>query len=69
MTVNKTCMVCNKTHAIEIDQDAFVRWMQGELIQNVAPELSDDDRELLISGVCGPCFDEVFGEDEEDDEE
>jgi len=25
------------------------------------PYLSDNEREVLISGVCGTCFDDMFG--------
>ena len=35
------------------------------LIQNAMPNLSADDRELLISGICGPCFDKMFPPEEE----
>jgi hypothetical protein len=36
----------------------------GELIQRAMPDVSEDERELLISGVCGQCFDELFKEAE-----
>jgi len=43
------------------DRD-FIRWEEeGELIQNALPYLSADERELLISGICGGCFDKMFG--------
>lgn len=32
--------------------------------QDVLPDLSADAREMLISGMCGKCFDKLF-EDEE----
>jgi hypothetical protein len=37
------------------------RWKRGELIQNAMPHLSNADRELLISGVCGICWLALFG--------
>jgi hypothetical protein len=45
----------------------YERWQNGEHIQNVAPYLSADDRELLISGMCGKCFDEIFAGEDEDE--
>ena len=39
------------------------RWEDGELIQDAMPYLSAGERELLISGVCGKCFDKMFEED------
>jgi hypothetical protein len=32
------------------------------LIQDHFPHLTDDERELIISGTCGSCFDDMFGE-------
>lgn len=32
-------------------------------VQDIFPYLSANDRELLISGVCGECFDKMFGEE------
>lgn len=51
-----------------VDKDKLARWQQrGELIQDVFPELSPADRELLISQTCNACFHELFREPEEDD--
>ena len=38
-------------------------WVAGALIQDALPMLSENDRELLISGNCGVCFDTLFGDD------
>lgn len=65
MRIWKSCSCCNTRRVVEMDDKAYVRWMHGEYIQDVAPELSVDDRELLISGICGECFDKMFGEEEE----
>lgn len=59
------CMICRKQYAVEMKDEAHRRWMSGEHIQDVAPELTDSEREILISGVCGKCFDEMFAEEEE----
>ena len=40
------------------------RWQNGSLIQDAMPYLSADERELLISGTCGTCFDKMFGSEE-----
>lgn len=51
-----------KVKAVDIE-----RINNGEHIQNVMPYLSVDERELLISGICGKCFDEIIFDDGEDD--
>jgi len=38
-------------------------WKRGELIQNVFPEI--EDREIMISGICGECFDKLFADENE----
>lgn len=54
------CSKCNKIFQFELDSSKLKRWQHGEKIQNLFPELSADDRELLISGVCGECFDKMW---------
>ena len=38
---------------IEITEEQYLSWQNGELIQDAMPNLSDDDREFIISG-CTP---------------
>ena len=39
-------------------------WQNGALIQDAMPYLSADEREILISGICGECFDNMFAGEE-----
>lgn len=66
-----TCPMCKQTQDIEVDADAYDAWQGGELIQNAFPDLSPDEREALKTGICGKCWDEMFGgpEDFEDEDE
>lgn len=45
---------------------AFEAWRDGRHIQDVMPEMSEGDRELLISGMHSDCFDALFPPDEDD---
>ena len=38
---------------IEVTEEQYLSWENGELIQDAMPHLSDDDREFIISG-CTP---------------
>lgn len=58
--IEATCISCGKVKQFTIAYEDFLRWEAGELLQNVFPKVSVDDRELLISGMCGPCFDRLF---------
>lgn len=58
------CQGCQKRKSIEVEDEAFDNWTKGTLVQKAFPELSVGDREMLISGLCSECFDELFPPDE-----
>lgn len=58
------CLSCDEVTELEVSEAGFRAWKKGQLIQLALPELSAAERELLISETCGPCFDNLF-EDEE----
>jgi hypothetical protein len=61
-----TCRHCESKTDIEVTTKGFNNWRyEGVLIQRALPELSINQRELLISGTCGPCFDKMFPEERE----
>jgi hypothetical protein len=45
--------------------EAYRRWKEGAMLQNAWPEGTDAEREQLISGMHGSCFDDLFKEDDE----
>lgn len=58
-----TCFKCNTSFNFKLNSDKLKKWQQGSYIQTQFPELTEDERELLISGMCGKCFDKMFGEE------
>ena len=62
-TLWATCNKCKNQVEMAVNVDDYTSWENGELIQNAMPYLTADEREVLISGVCGTCFDKMFGED------
>ena len=61
LVLEKTCEVCHTTYKIRVVESDYKLWQAGRmLIQDALPELTDDERELLLSGVCGTCFDRIF---------
>lgn len=54
------CVDCGKDHNIKLCIDDLKKWQKGALIQNALPYLSSAERELIISGICGKCFDKIF---------
>ena len=56
------CIRCGTVHLLTLDKDKVRRWQGGEHVQNVFPEMTPGQRELLISGTCEQCFDILFRE-------
>jgi len=75
MTVNHyivvDCRMCEEFFQIpatpkqqeELDKPRSERMF----MQDIFPELSLGDRELLISGTCGTCWDKLFPHEEGDE--
>ena len=64
------CKHCGIVYTILANREDVVRWQAGEgYIQDVLAYLSAGERELLISGTCDNCWKNMFGSDEEDDDE
>lgn len=64
-----TCESCGTLYSFEVDYEGYLRWRyEGQLLQLALPHNTHDERELLLSGTCGPCYDALFPleEDEED---
>ena len=61
----KSCWICGTEHEVFVDTNDFIDWQEGKYVQQVWPNLTADDREVMISGTCGPCFDKMFGDDGE----
>ena len=57
------CVHCDTDYDIMVDPADLKRWYDGELIQVALDYLTDDERELLMSGTCGKCWDKLFPED------
>lgn len=60
MQIEKKCLMCRKVHVIEVNQKGYHDWKHGLGIQYALPELSNNERELLMSDICGDCFDKLF---------
>ena len=70
MNIKTKCPCCRNAHIVHLTPDQSRRYKdyvcgKGH-IQDLLPDLSEDDREMLISGVCPACF-AALAEDEEDE--
>ena len=62
----KTCKVCGNYELWSLDRGAVERWQAGELIQNAFPDMSINDREIMISGTHPECWNKLFGEGDDE---
>jgi hypothetical protein len=62
INIPTTCPQCNKITNVEMTIDQHYKWVNNiGHIQHIFPEKSMDERELLISGICGECWKNIFG--------
>jgi len=63
------CMVCGERSELTLPQqlaNKVNRWRFGDRdvhIQNALPELSADEREMILSGTHPVCWDEMWKEE------
>jgi hypothetical protein len=56
----RPCSFCGTQYIVDLPAEKVKRWRDGEHIQNVFPEMSPDEREILISGTCSECWDKYM---------
>lgn len=65
------CCVCLAHHVVETPysreefEERIKRYQNGALIQNAFPELTDNQREILLSGTCERGWNKLFDPREE----
>ncbi len=62
------CIVCKKTSLVDLESARFDRWQSGEHVQNVFPDQTPDERELLLTGTHPACWEEIFSGTDVDSE-
>ena len=60
VTHDITCSSCGDVFRITAPKSAWDARANGARVQEAFPMLNSDQREILVSGICGPCFDEML---------
>lgn len=63
--MTRPCLQCGEPSMVTLDNDKLARYKAGELVQRVWPEMSTDERELLITGTHPACWSAMFGGSDE----
>ena len=67
VTVITTCPICGHANEVEVNEMDYLDWQDGMLVQDAFPYLSANEREMLISGICPSCWDNMFPPEEDED--
>lgn len=62
------CLGCGTSATFTMTEEQFNRFKAGEHVQNIFPDWSADDREMLISGTCPICWVEMLPPEEEEED-
>ena len=69
--VSVPCCYCDRFEIFTIENkskvellDLGVRNFKDLTVQQAFPEVNANQREILVSGMCSVCFDEMFKEEE-----
>lgn len=63
-----SCPMCQRESVVTVPAERYRAWQRGMFIQDAFPELSADERELLMTGYHPECWDEDFAGDEDGDD-
>ena len=65
MIVSKKSMVSGIVHSMDlpVTEEQLKRWEAGELIQDVFPHLSADEREFMTTGIVGDEWNALYPEE------
>jgi len=68
-TLNLTieCPKCNGQTEMQVPAEQFVNWQRGQLIQDAFPNLTTDEREAMMTGICPKCWEAMFADEDDDD--
>jgi len=62
--VTKTCMVCRKPSEIVVSENRYNLWRHGGVrVQDAFPDLTQAQREILITGTHDSCWKALFQEE------
>jgi hypothetical protein len=69
MKITRTSQITGieRTLDLDITEEQYQRWESGELIQKVMPNLTEDEREFIITGISKEEWDEIFSDQLEED--
>ena len=66
--VRTRCPICENEHVLKLTPNQYERYLNYKNghghIQDLLPEISADDRERLITGICPVCWHQIMEDNE-----
>jgi hypothetical protein len=69
ITIKTHCPVCNKHNNVFVEEEEYKAYQAGAHIQSSLVSNTPEEREMLLTGICGECWNNIFAEDEDDYDE
>ena len=66
VTITCRCPLCGKVSTVTCTENQWYAYEDGALAQEAFAELDLHTRETIISGMCLPCQESFFTEEEDD---
>lgn len=54
------CPFCGRESEVMVKIDEYLAYEEGALAQDAFPNLSKEEREMIISGICIKCQKNIF---------
>ena len=54
------CPFCGRGNEVEVNESDYLDWSDGVHVQVAFPYLSKYEKEMLISGICPTCWENIF---------
>lgn len=61
------CPSCAQQNPVVVPKESWERFQSGVFVQRAFPDLPPEEREMLLSGFCPTCWNEMFPPDDEGD--
>ena len=65
--VGNRCPMCQKMHKVAVNKRDYDDWQGGMSLLRAFPYLNTYQREIIQTGTCQSCWDNLFGGPDEED--
>lgn len=62
--ISVCCPKCAQYHSVYVERSDYWRWVRShEHVQDIFSYLTAPEREIILTGICPKCWDEIFKEE------